>query len=72
MILFGIISTLLIDKFFIKGSAALAKQMIMSIVHHASNVHSFPELNLYPSCLHGVLTGTRDYLPKGNSKYIKH
>ena len=53
------------------GSAEKAKQMIMSIVHHASGVHVFPELSLFPQCLHKQLTASRDYLKTGHISFIQ-
>ena len=52
------------------GCANKAREMIHSILYHVSDIHSFPQLTLFPSCLHDLLP-KRMWIPwgKGSTYY---
>ena len=47
------------------GNSALAKQKILSIFHHVSNVHLFPAFTLFKKCEHEDIEETRPWIKAG-------
>lgn len=47
------------------GSAAIAREKIMSILQHVSNVHAFPSFKHFKKCEHGTLDGEIAWIAPG-------
>ena len=43
----------------------LAKQKILSIFQHCSNVHHFPAFTRFQQCQHGVIDGDHPWIKQG-------
>ena len=56
----------------VSGCPEMARQKILSILHHTSNSHDFPECHLFPKCEHGELEGERrPWIEPGSLAMIK-
>ena len=56
--------------FLYSGNAVLAKQKILSILHHCSNVHKFPAFTQFKECQHGDLVGGRPWIKAGLQTWV--
>ena len=52
------------------GCPEMARQKILSILHHVSNQHQFPSFTLFPECAHGPLEQERPWIATGSFSTI--
>ena len=52
-----------------KGNPERAKQVLVSILNHVSNIHSFSELPLFDQCAHEPLEEERVWIEQGNHRF---
>ena len=54
-----------------KGSEELAREKIMSILHHTTNNHLFPSFALFKKCAHGIIKVSRPWLNAASIAFTK-
>jgi len=53
------------------GNAPLARQKILSILHHTANVHTFPSFTLFKKCQHSKIVEPRPWIKAGSFEMKK-